>query len=264
MKLNTIFQIVGTSTAEINAFFDRWHEHTELARLETIRSLKAVGHLSAKYKNDTTDNTFRCPLYGFSLIKSCGLSSCQYHLPSIPNNIIQQQMVLNCKNCLINCLDISKNNRMSAQEASGVLGISVSEINNSNANAVSKIRRAKIKEQIEKHQIPRFRYLAGHCVSCEQFIQDELEMNLWPDLVIQPNVHGWCSVECKEKKPKWQFLIEKEFECHYLHALTVGYMLYKNVENLGGIFFLNKELLLKNKSAITRNLDFLKKNFINR
>ena len=260
--MDSILKIIGNTTGEINSFFERWHGHTELTRLETIRSLKAVGYLSAKIKTESTENSFRCPLYGFSLIKACNLVSCQYHLPYIQGNIVQQQMVLTCKNCLINCLDISKNNRMSAQETSGVLGISVSEINTSNANAISKIRRAKIKEQIEKHQIPRFRFLAGHCIFCEQYIQDELEMNLWPELVVQSNMHGWCSSECKDKKPKWQFLIEKEFECHYLHALTIGYMLYKNIENLGGIFFLNKEILLKNKTQIQRNFEFLKRYFL--
>ena len=204
---------------------------------------------------------FKCPLFGFVLMKSCGVGSCQYYLPNINNNILQQKMVADCKNCLINCLDISKNNRMSAQEIAGVLGISVSEINANNTNAIAKIRRSKIKEQIEKHQIPRFQYLTGHCIACEQYIQDELEMHMWPDLVIQPNTYGWCSEECKEKKPKWQFLIEKEFECYYLHALTIGFMLYKNIENLGSIFFLNKEIVIKNKTQIQKNLDFLKINF---
>jgi len=260
MKLNEILQLIGRSSSEINSFFDQWHGHTELVRLETIRALKSVGHLSAKYKSEYSNN-FKCPMHGFLLIKPCGLLSCQFHLKTTSGNIMQSQMVVDCKNCLINCLDLSKNNRMSAQEAATILGLSVSEINNSNASAISKIRRAKIKEQIEKHQIPRFSYLVGHCVSCEQFIKDEIEMNLWPDLIIQPDTHGWCSAECKEKKPKWQFLIEKEFGCNYLHALTMGYVLYKNIENLGGIFFLNKEILTKNKTMIQRNLDFLKKYF---
>ena len=263
MNLETILKITGNTINEINSFFAHWYEHTELARLETIRALKAVGHLSAKYKQESSEN-FKCPLHNFTLIKPCSLSSCQYHLSTIQGNLVQQQLILECKNCLINCLDLSKNNRLSATEVSGVLGLTPSEINICNATAISKIRRAKIKEQIEKHQIPRFRYLKVHCVSCGLFIQDELEMNLYSDLIIQSDTHGWCSDECKDKKPKWQFVIEKEFECDYIHALSVGFMLYNNIENIGGIFSLNKEILQKNKNSIQKNLDFLKKTFFSR
>lgn len=260
MKLIPVLQIVGKTTKEINYFFENWHDHTELNRLETIRALRSLGHLSAKYKNET-NNEFKCPLHGFNLIKPCSLHSCQYHIPTVINNPVQIQMANNCKNCLINCLDISKNNRLSANETANLLGVSVSEVNNNNASAISKIRKSKIKESLERFQIPRFEYLSGHCVACEQYIQDEIEMCLCPELIIQPSVHGWCSIECKEKKPKWQFNIEKEFNCNYLHALTVGFVLYKNIESLGGIFGLNKEIVLKLKSQILRNLDFLSKNF---
>jgi len=260
MKLNSVIQIVGKTTKEINNFFENWHQHTELIRLETIRSLRIAGHLSAKYKNENNTGDFKCPLYGFSLIRSCGLVSCQYNVQA-SDNPVQVQMAQECKNCLINCLDISKNNRMSAQETSNILGIPVSEINNLNNNAVSKIRRAKIKENLERYQIPRFTYFTGHCVNCETYIKDELEMNLHSDWVIQPNTYGWCSAECKEKKPKWQFLIENEFGCYYLHALTIGFILYKNIENLGGIFFLNKEILIRNKFAIQKNLEFINRFF---
>jgi hypothetical protein len=263
MSLNTILQITGKTINEINSFFDHWYEHTELVRLETIRALKAVGHLSAKYKQEPSE-VFKCPLNNFSLIKPCGLSSCQYHLSIIQGNLTQQQLILECKNCFINCLDLTKNNRLSATEISGVLGLIPSEINICNAVAISKIRRTKIREQIEKHQIPRFHYLNGHCVSCGLFIQDELEMNLYSDLIIHPDTHGWCSDECKDKKPKWQFVIEKEFECDYIHALSIGFMQYKNIENLGSIFSLNKEILQKNKNSIQKNLEFLKKTFFSK
>jgi len=258
-KLDTTLDIVGCTTKEINSFFENWHEHTELTRLETIRALRVSGHLSTKYKSECCED-FKCPLFGFTLIKPCGLMTCQYHTP-VTVNPVQVQLAHGCKNCLINCLDISKNNRMSAHEVANILGISVSEVNNSNANAVSKVRRQKIRENLEKFQLPRFKYLTGHCVFCEQYIQDELEMNLWPELTIQSTKYGWCSFECKEKKPKWQFAIEKEFGCNYLDALTVGYLLYNNIESLGGIFFINKEIISKLKYGIQKNFTFLKTTF---
>lgn len=260
MKLDSVFQLIGQNANEINAFFNNWHNHTELVRLETIRALRSAGHLSARFKHDNS-NEFKCPLHGFFLVKPCGVLSCQYNIP-LTDNHTQIQMAQECKNCLINCLDLSKNNRMSAHEAANILGIPISEINNANNTAVSKIRRAKIKENLERYQLPRYTFLTGHCVSCERYIQDELEMNLFPDLVIQSNSFGWCSPECKEKKPKWQFIIENEFGCFYLHALTVGFVLYKNVESLGGIFSLNKEILIRNKIFIQRNLDFINKYFL--
>lgn len=259
LKFDAVINFIGRTTKEINLFFENWYEHTELTRLETIRSLRTAGSLSAKYKIEMTED-FKCPLFGFNLIKPCSLTSCQYYV-YVTNNTQQIQVAHNCKNCLINCLDLSKNNRMSAHEVAAILGISVSEVNNCNASAVSKVRRQKIKENLEKYQIPRFEYLDGHCISCEQYIKDELEMNLWPELIIQPNRHGWCSLGCKENKPKWQFLIEKEFSCNYLDAMAVGYLLYKNVESLGGIFSVNKDILVSYKDSIQENFDFLKTTF---
>ena len=262
MALNSIFKLIGDDIAKITEFFDNWYNHTELIRLETIRALRLSGHLSAKHQSNTS-NEFRCPLFNFSLVRQCGLTSCQYYLPIQYGNHSQEQMIQKCKNCLINCLDQSKNNRMSAHETACLLGISVSEVNNNNSMAISKIKRTQIKEHLEKYQIPRFKYIEGHCVSCESYIQDELEMNLMPEFVIQANKFGWCSGECREKKPKWQFLIEKEFECYFLHALSVGFFLYKNIENLGSIFVINKEILIKNKIQIQRNLDFILRTFSN-
>jgi hypothetical protein len=257
-KLVDIMKIVGSTPKEINLFFSRWHEHTELTRLDTIRSLRSVGNLSAKYKHEVS-NEFKCPLFGFFLSKPCSVVSCQYHVKPTHNNPLQIQMAHDCRNCLINCLDISKNNRLSAQEVAGILGISVSEVNNCNAAAVSKIRRAKIRENLEKFQIPRFEHLNGHCVSCEQFMANELELNLWPELIIQPGIHGWCSFECREKKPRWQFLVEKEFGCNWLDALTVGYLLYSNIENLGNIFGVHKDIIQKHKDDIENTSKFIHK-----
>ena len=153
MTLNAVFKLIGDDIEKINNFFENWHTHTELIRLETIRALRLSGHLSAKHKQENS-NDFKCPLFEFALVRSCGLSSCQYHLTiSSYTSFQQEQMIQSCKSCLINCLDMSKNNRMSAHEAACLLGVSVSEVNNNNASAISKIKRTQIKENLEKYQI---------------------------------------------------------------------------------------------------------------
>ena len=89
-KLDTTLDIVGCTTKEINSFFENWHEHTELTRLETIRALRVSGHLSTKYKSECCED-FKCPLFGFTLIKPCGLMTCQYHTP-VTVNPVQVQL----------------------------------------------------------------------------------------------------------------------------------------------------------------------------
>jgi hypothetical protein len=260
-KLDDVVKVVGSTPKEINLFFSSWQNHTELKRLDTIRSLRAIGQLSAKYKSNEMQEEFKCPLFGFSLSKPCTASSCQYHVKPTATNPLQVQMAHECRNCLINCLDTSKNNRLSAQEVAGILGISVSEVNNCNAAAVSKIRKAKIKESLEKFQIPRFEAFTGHCINCEQHIQDELDLNLWPELIIQSSMHGWCSFKCKEKKPRWQFLVEKEFGCNWLDALAVGVLLYSSIEGVGNIFGIHKDIIQKHKQEIQANFEFIHKTF---
>jgi hypothetical protein len=261
VKLDALTKLVGKSPKDINLFFEKWNEHTENERLNVIRTLREEGQLSVKYKTEN-DNDFRCPLYNFMLTKPCNLNSCPYHLVTKYSDPIQIEAVTQCKNCLINCIDMAKNNRMSANEASTLLGMSISEVNSANASAIAKIRKTKIKEHLEKYQIPRYKYLPGHCISCEQYIQDEIDMNLWPELIIEPGKYGWCCSACREAKPKWQFLVEKEFECQFFQAVATGVIIYKNLEMLGNIFNLNKEILQKCKPEVLETLDELRKFFI--
>lgn len=261
MASEAVLDVVGKTPKQINTYFQNWGFHSEAEKLKIIRILRANGILSAKYTNSNTD-VFKCPFHNFAVIKSCNLTSCSFYLPikhSEPSHI---ESVTACKNCLVLCIDRAKNNRMSAGEASILLGIPISEVNNLNTNAIVKIKKAKIKEVIEKYQIPRYRYIAGHCIHCELYIQDEIEMNLWPELIIEPLKYGWCSSNCREKKPKWQFLIENEFTCYHYHALAAGLLVFKNFEALNGLFNISKEILLKHKPQILSAVDEIKKYFI--
>jgi hypothetical protein len=261
-KLDSVTKLIGECPKDINTFFENWSSHTENDRLEVIRALREVGHLSAKYKTNEMGEEFRCPIYNFTLVKLCSLTSCAYHISSKNADTTQMEAIVACNGCLINCLDKAKNNRMSANETSVLLGTSVSEINSVNTSAVLKIKRTKIKEHLEKYQIPRYKYIKGHCVCCEQYIQDELDMNLWPDLIIEHGSYGWCSTVCKDHKPKWQFLIEKEFECQFLHAIGIALLLYKNLESLSNLFGINKDIIQKHKQEISESVIELKKFFI--
>lgn len=263
MKLDPLLKLIGSTPPQINSFFENWHLHSENERLNVIRSLRSLGQLSAQYKTTKSKDDFKCPLYNFSVIKPCNLKNCAYYLTPKYSDSTQVAAVTACSNCLIRCLDIAKNNRMSANEASTILGLSISEINVANTMAIAKVRRAKIKEQIEKYQLPKFKYLEGHCIQCEQYMQDELDISLWPELVIEPGKHGWCSSSCRDKKPKWQFLIEKEFECNYLFVIATGVLVYKNFESLGSIFGINKDIMLKIKADVQINVEILQKYFVN-
>ena len=229
------------SSKEINAFFNKWHDLKESERLQAIRELRSAGELTAINipKAAAPEDSFACPLHGFTLTRSCGLTSCQYYIGQKRgtrfSSDAQAKAIAECKNCLINCLDQAKNGRLSAAEVAMLLGISLSEVNNTNTQAIAKVRRATIKEAIEKFHINRYKYIQGHCVNCEVCILNELEMGVRADLTITPYQYGWCSLECKEEKPKWQFIIEKEFSCHYLDALAIGIEVY-NIDNLGVVF----------------------------
>lgn len=245
------------TSKEANKFFRHWHDLNEGERLQSIRDLRQVGSLSTRLLQNI-EKGFKCPIHNFDLVRACKLSTCHYYIGPYQvgpyqnkcYNEDQVKAASICKNCVINCLDRTKNGRLSAQEVATLLGISISEVNNISTQTVAKVRRAAIKEAIEKFQVPKYRYLTGHCISCEISIIDELEMGLKPELVLVPYKHGWCSHRCKDTKPKWQFLIEREFTCYYLDALAIGYTVYKNIENLGHVFMVSNDILKNLKKRI--------------
>lgn len=256
-----------TKPSDVNTYFSGWHEYVEAERLQTIRYLKTKGKLSIIPNGVPVDNDFRCPLNGFTVARPCNLSSCQFYIgpksglksmkrtPKAEMVEAQQTAAAECKNCLILCSYRSKNGRLSAQEVATIMGISVSEVNSINNNAIAKIRRTTIREKIEKLQLPRFKYLKGFCVSCGMHIQEELEFNCHPDLSIVIGEYGWCSEVCREDKPKWQFQIERHFECDYLDALSVGLSVHTNMDTLGNVFGVGNDVIKEHEKDIRRRYE---------
>jgi len=234
LKLETV--------GDVNNFFADWYNFSEKTRLETIRKLKEFGSLSVVSKTVSRDD-FQCPTNKFSLARPCSLGECHYFIDSFEG-----------RNCLINCLTRAKNNRLSNVEISHLLKISPSDINSINNQSINKIRKAVIKEKLERVHISRFSYLDGHCVTCETNIINELEMGMQQDLIIEYGKHGWCSIACKKEKPKWQFLIEKEFGCHYEDALTVAYTIYRRPEIVDDIFNLNSGVTLSLRTKLRKRM----------
>lgn len=228
-----------------------------------IRDLRTQGSLTIVPNGTPTDAGFACPINGFSLARPCNIDTCQYYIgPRIVENkkrtpkaeILEAQAMASSesKNCLIMCLDRSKNSRLSAQEVATVMGISVSEVNTINNNAIAKIRRAKIREQIERLQLPRYKHMTGFCVACEMNIEGELDLNTRPELNIVVHQFGWCSEGCKHDKPKWQFQIERQFDCDFIDVLAVGSSIHSNYDTLGNVFGVNNDYLKGYKDIVSK------------
>lgn len=194
----------------INGFFKNWNELTEIQKLTVIRELRDSGVVN-KVTPPKMDNAIQCPVHGFSLAKPCNLSSCSYYVESFSN-----------KNCLAQCISQSKTGRLSAMEVSSLLNSSVTEINAVSNSAAKKIRMAMIQEKLERFGTSRFKYIKGHCVHCELNIQPELEIGHDPSLFIEDG-YGWCGVDCKEKKPKWQFFLEHTFGVSFLEVIKAAF-----------------------------------------
>lgn len=201
------------TTKDINDYFANWSDLTEGDRLEAIRSLKKTGMLTAV--RTKPDKSFRCPINSFHLARPCGLTDCQFNLTNGPS-----------KNCLVNAIGIAKNNRLSANETAEIMNLQVSDINSHSGTAITKIRKTLIKDRLDNFKTPRFKYIAGHCVNCETYIQDDMDMGMSSEMLIDQS-HGWCSSDCRKAKPKWQFELEVEFGCHYLDILSAAISVYK-------------------------------------
>jgi len=164
---------------------------------------------------------FTCPVHHFPLLKPCGVTSCQYHVSNETSDIHEH------KNCLISRLDKTKNGKLTLTEVSQLLDLSLIEAGDVNEKAVIKIKKAFILDKIDKLRVVRFQYLEKHCVSCGQSIHDDLDYDdLVSDLILKPKKFGWCSNQCKSKKPRWQFEIEREFGCNFLDVLAVATKTY--------------------------------------
>jgi len=206
MTLKTIL----LSVESIDSFFGNWHNLPEAKKLEIIRQLKKAGKLSVNNKIPTVH--YQCPMYGHRLSKPCGVNVCEHHVGSEKDF-----------NCLNHVLHHSKKYKLSPAEISEIIGLGVTEINTVTNSAIRKIKKVLLKESLNKSEINRFDYFEGHCVSCEEFIQDALDLARDPLLIIDHGKHGWCSYECKEDKPLWQFSLEHEFKRDLMEIIRTAF-----------------------------------------
>lgn len=248
-----------STVTEVNDFFNTWHRLSELNRLTTIKKLKDCGSLTV-IKAPSAEHS--CPLHGFPLAKPCSLTSCSYHLRGSTTGKESADLIgisSKFKNCLMGYINESKSNKLGASEISVLMGKSTSEINGLVASAVVKLRKAMIREKIEKMKIVRYSYLPGHCVSCEVSIHDELCLNTLPqELTIEWEKFGWCTKECKLDRPEWQFKIEHEFRCSYVDAVAAAITVY-SPEEVFGILGVPEEESSWLISKATKRLESLQK-----
>lgn len=198
--------------SELNELVINWEVLPEAEKLNTIRKLKKVGKLDTVEPPEEVN--LQCPSYKFCLTEPCSLTSCPYNVDSSQDF-----------NCLFHGLDRSKKGRMTINETSNYMDMPIPDINKMNTEAFLKIRKQVLKDTIEQLNPINFKYIEGHCVHCEEYIQEELDLNSEPGLVIDYGKFGWCSLECKEAKPEWNFRLERTYQTDYLTVLKTAYNL---------------------------------------
>lgn len=196
----------------LNALVQQWEYLPEASKLETIRQLQNIGTLGTI--NVTDQELYLCPMHQFKLSQPCGLTECPYYVESKEDS-----------NCLYHSLDRSKKGRMTINETSTYMKMPITEINKVSNDAFLKIRREYLRERILEAGPIDFRYIKGHCVNCEEYIQNDLDLNSEPSLTIEYAKYGWCSLECKEAKPKWKFYLEHLYNTHYLEVVKHAFLL---------------------------------------
>lgn len=198
--------------SSLNKLVQQWEILPEATKLETIRQLQKVGSLTPIPVQK--EDPLLCPLHQFRLSQPCGLGKCPYFVDSGRDF-----------NCLYHSIDRSKKGRMTINETSNYMKMPITEINKVSNEAFIKIRREYLKERIEEANPIDFKYITGHCVHCEEHIQEELDLNTEPSLTIEYSKHGWCSLECKESKPEWKFRLENTYGTSFVEVLKHAYML---------------------------------------
>ena len=199
------------SVEEVNGLFDNWHNLSEIKRLQVIRDLREDGQLSVVTQPKITDS--KCPIHNFGLIRPCSLSKCYLYKESSCD-----------KNCLFNAITQSKHGRLNPDEISKILGMSVKEVNSLHGEALRKVQIQQIKEVLDLLRVPRYKFLKYHCVSCEMNILNDMEMGLDQQLSIDEFPQfGYCSQDCLDSMPNWQFKLEFEFNCNFMSVLKAAY-----------------------------------------
>lgn len=197
-----------SNIVQINEYFKNWFSLSDIERLNTIRELKVDGSLTALNNKISSDSI--CPLHKFGVYRPCSLEQCKFNFKS-PQH----------KNCVLVCLDDNKNNRLTPDEIASVFGVSTKEINSQYNQIIKKLQYSMVKETILNERVVYFTYLPWHCINCELYIKDDLELSTDPSMVAA-NTYGWCSKDCKQAKPAWMFALEYEFKCDFLDVIRVA------------------------------------------
>ena len=176
-------------------------------------------------KEEKENSIVPCPIHGFPIIKPCDLKKCQNYVQSSAS-----------KNCLTYSIEKIKNNRLPSSAVAILMKTSISEVNQATANAINKIKHAIIREKIESVTPYKFKYIVGHCINCGMALHDNLAFDHPANLVIEENKFAWCEDACKRAKPKWQFLLEREFGVTFELILAVSVSIYKQPQLVDQLF----------------------------
>lgn len=208
---------------EINKSIESWPFITNEFKLQTIRSLKSVATISTC--QIPKDLEMSCPEHCHPMSSPCSLSQCQFYI-SNPKAF----------NCIYHSLDNSKKKKLTPNEISSCLGMTVNQVNHHIFNAIQKIRFIKIEDDIEASKLNKFSYLCGCCISCGTNIEDELDLGLHPSLIIEHGKYGYCSDSCKKSKMPWKFKLENKYGTDW------EYVVIKISEYINSIKATSKEI----------------------
>lgn len=190
----------------VESSISNWSSITNESRLQTIRLLKSIAVIDTC--QIPKDSEMSCPEHNHVMSSPCNLSLCSYYL-SNPKAF----------NCIYHSLDNSKKKKLTPNEISTCLGITVNQINQHLASAVQKIRLIKIEDDIDADRLNKFSYLEGSCVNCGVNIEDELDLGLNPSLIIEHGKFGYCSDDCKKQKLPWKFKLEHKHGTDWEYAI---------------------------------------------
>lgn len=200
-----------------------WTSITNESKLQTIRSLKSIAVIDTC--QIPKDSEMSCPEHNHIMSSPCNLSQCPFYL-SNPKSF----------NCIYHSLDNAKKKKLTPNEISTCLGITVNQINQHLSSAIQKIRLVKIEDDIAAEKLNKFTYLEGSCINCGVDIEDELDLGLSPSLIIEHGKWGYCSDDCKKQKLPWKFKLERK------HSTDWEYVIIKATSYISTIKATSKEI----------------------
>lgn len=208
---------------EISSSIENWPSVTNDSRLQTIRSLKTVATIETCQV--PKDSEMSCPEHGHAMSSPCSLNQCAF-------------FIINPKsfNCIYHSLDNAKKKKLTPNEISTCLGITVNQINQSMSSAILKIRLVKLEDDISAEKLNKFKYLEGSCIHCGIDISDELDLGTNPSLIVEHGKYGYCSDTCKKQKLPWKFKLENK------HGTDWEYVVIKALAYISTIKATSKEV----------------------